>query len=310
MTRSAKSNYYKDCLSNNLKNPKQFWNTIKSITNTLGICPINQIRGGSTIIHDAPSIAKVFEKHFSTVCSDLLPNSSYNDLYTPAPCHSSSSFSKITPTDVLIAIEQISPSSGAGLDEIEPKYFKIASQVLMYPLADLFNMSLSTCELPSTWKSSRITPIFKGGDNLDQNDYRPISIISTIAKVFEKLVFNQLSHYLMTNNIISPLQSGFQSNHSTTTALLKFTNDIYSASDSGNITGAIFIDLKKALTITYCWTNFAQLVSPKMPSYGSILTYIIENSASLFRGINQSFLLNKEASLKAQLWVHLFFLFL
>ncbi len=71
-------------------------------------------------------------------------------------------------------------------------------------------------------------------------------VICSIAKVFEKIFFNQLSQYLKTNKILLPLQSGFRANHSTTTSLLKLTNDVYSACDTGNLMGAIFIDLKKA----------------------------------------------------------------
>ena len=67
-----------------------------------------------------------------------------------------------------------------------------------------------------------------------------------IAKIFEKPIFNQLSKYLADNNILSPRHSGFRPNYSTTTALLKFTNDILSAADSKMPTGAIFIDLSKA----------------------------------------------------------------
>ncbi len=116
----------------------------------------------------------------------------------------------------------------------------------MYSLADLFNLSLSTNELPIIWKLARITPIHKAGDVLDCNNYRPISIICSIAKIFEKLVHSQLTEYLKTNNILSPSQSGFRSNHSTTTALLKLTNDIFTAASNGEVTGAIFIDLTKA----------------------------------------------------------------
>ena len=118
--------------------------------------------------------------------------------------------------------------------------------IIMYPLCDLFNMSLSTCEIPAIWKCSRITPLHKGGDGLDPNNHWPISIICSIAKVFEKIIYDQLSHYLNKCNILSPFQSGFRSNHSTTTALLKLTNYIFSASNNSQLTGAIFIDLTKA----------------------------------------------------------------
>ena len=116
----------------------------------------------------------------------------------------------------------------------------------MYLLSDLFNIPVDTCVVPSSWKCSRITPLHKGGNSHGFNNYRHISIINCVVKLFEKIVFNQLSHYINEFDILSPYQSGFRSNFSTTTALLKFTNDITSSSDNNMLTGAIFIDLTKA----------------------------------------------------------------
>ncbi len=86
---------------------------------------------------------------------------------------------------------------------------KLVGHILMYPLADLFNLSLSTHCIPHIWKCARVTPLFKGGDPTDVNNYRPISIISVVAKIFEKLISYQLSHYVTQANILSPYQSGF-----------------------------------------------------------------------------------------------------
>ncbi len=250
MTRNAKSNYYKDCLSNNLKNPKQFWNNIKYLLNTSDKSIIKQIKGENTIVYYSLSIAQVFGNFFSTVCSNPTSNySSMNRFDKFTLSDSTFTFNKIKPIEVLKVIEQLSSTSGAGPDGIEPRYVKLASHILMYPLADLFNMSLQSCELPAIWKHSRITPIYKGGDIIDPQNYRPISIISVIVKVFEKLIYNQISMYLENNNILSPFQSGFRPKYSTTSALLKLTNDIYSALDSGDLIGAIFIDLKKAFDL-------------------------------------------------------------
>ena len=119
----------------------------------------------------------------------------------------------------------------------------------MYPLCDLFNLSLSTCELPQIWKCSRITPLQKSTDVLEPNKYRPISIICCITEVFENIIYNQLSSYLNSYNLLSPSQSGFCSNHSTITALLKLSNAIYSATNNSNLTGAVFIDVTKAFDL-------------------------------------------------------------
>ena len=74
-------------------------------------------------------------------------------------------------------------------------------------------------------KLAKVTPIFKQGDRGDMNNYRPISVISVIAKVFERIIFNQLSSYLSENNILSQYQCGFRFFHSTMTALLEATDN-------------------------------------------------------------------------------------
>ena len=104
-------------------------------------------------------------------------------------------------------------------------------------------------ELPSIWKCSRIIPLHKGSNVLDLNNYRPIYIVSSVVNVFENLIYNQLSCYLNENNILSPFQSGFRLNHSSTTALLKLTNDILTSSNNSELNGAIFIDLTKAFDL-------------------------------------------------------------
>lgn len=80
---------------------------------------------------------------------------------------------------------------------------------------------------------------------LELNNFRPISIICSTAK----LIYDQLSYYLNKYSVLSPFQSGFRSNHSTTTALLKLTTNIFSASNDSKLTGAIFIDLTKAFNL-------------------------------------------------------------
>ncbi len=164
-------------------------------------------------------------------------SSTNNDLFV---------FNKIQPIEVFHVLSGLNVNTSPGPDGVEAKFFKLAAHVIMYPLADPFNLSLSTCSILSSWKSARVTPLLKSGDPSDVNNYHPISIICVTAKILEKLIFNQLSHYVNQFNILSPFQSGFRSNFSTSTALLKFTNDIFSSFDRGQLTGAIFIDLSKA----------------------------------------------------------------
>lgn len=78
----------------------------------------------------------------------------------------------------------------------------------MYPLAELFNLSLTTKTLPSIWTCARVTPVFKGGDPTDVN-YKPISIMCAVQKILEKNIFTQISSFVDKYNILCPNQSGF-----------------------------------------------------------------------------------------------------
>ena len=99
---------------------------------------------------------------------------------------------------------------------------------------------------PDDWKCARVTPLFKQGEASDLNNYRPISVISVIAKVFERIVYDQLYNCLSNEDIISTHQSGFRSLHSTVTALLKATDNWAFNIDRGNVNAVVFLDLKKA----------------------------------------------------------------
>lgn len=88
--------------------------------------------------------------------------------------------------------------------------------------------------------------MFKKGVKSDLNNYRPISVIPVVSKVFEKIVYEQLYQYLNDNKLLSSCQSGFRSLHSTLTALLEATNSWSLNIDNGFLNGVVFIDLKKA----------------------------------------------------------------
>ena len=81
------------------------------------------------------------------------------------------------------------------------------------------------------------------------NNYRPISVISAVAKIFQKAIYDQLYEYLNENSLLSNCQSGFRSLHSTLTALIEATNDWSINIDRGNLNGVVFVDLKKAFDL-------------------------------------------------------------
>ena len=114
-------------------------------------------------------------------------------------------------------------------------------------------------------KLARVVPIFKSGQSNDRSNYRPISVLPFLSRIFEKLIYNQLYDYLDKNRLLFSKQSGFRSLHSVVTCLLNCTNDWYINMDKGQYTAMVFIDLKKAFD-----TVDHEIVLKKLTKYGII----------------------------------------
>ena len=140
---------------------------------------------------------------------------------------------------------------------------KIGLPVISDSLCDIFNLSIAAGVFPDSWKVARVAPIFKSGQNDDQSNYRPISVLPVLSRIFEKLIFNQLYKYLDTNKHLFPKQSGFRRLYSVVTSLLSCTNDWYKNMDAGKYTALVFIDLKKGFD-----TVDHDILLKKMQKYG------------------------------------------
>ena len=141
---------------------------------------------------------------------------------------------------------KLSDRKATGLDNISSKLLKIAVPVIATSITDLFNCSISTGIFHDEWKLVCVAPVFQKGIRSDVNNYRPISIIPIIAKVFEKAIYVQFYKYLSDNSMLSNCQSGFRKLHNTITTLLKSTDEWRLNIDKGQINGVVFNDLKKA----------------------------------------------------------------
>ena len=120
--------------------------------------------------------------------------------------------------------------------------FETAANNVSPSLTSIMRQSIVTGIFPENWKMAKVSPVFMSGRKSDLDNYRPISIISVLAKVFEKVVYNQFYKYLTDNKY----QSGFRSLHSAITAFPETTDNWCVNIDNGFINGIIFINLKKA----------------------------------------------------------------
>ena len=102
-------------------------------------------------------------------------------------------------------------------------------------MADLFNLSFTTGVFPSVLKTPKVVPVFKKDSKLDYSNYRPISLLSNIEKILEKLMYKRLYTFLNKNNVIYNLQFGFRQQYSTSHSLINITENIRKALDDGSI---------------------------------------------------------------------------
>lgn len=154
-------------------------------------------------------------------------------------------FQYVFPDDVISAVSNIT-STAQGVDGISIIMLKMCLLHIIPVLCHIFDFSLQHGVFPDMWKRAQITPVPKITDPTLPNDFRPVSILCVLAKVFEKIVFNQTTTYLNAHNLINNCQSGFRKGHNTTTALIKVADDIREAIDKRELSLLILFDFSKA----------------------------------------------------------------
>ena len=133
-----------------------------------------------------------------------------------------------------------------GYRSISPRILHAAIEPLSIIITRVVNLSIRSGVCPDGWKIARVTPIHKDGDRSDPGNYRPISVLSAVSKIVERIVHSQLSNYLDKYSILSNSQHGFRKHHSTETCCLAMLDRMYKHIDEGKIGGVVFLDLKKA----------------------------------------------------------------
>ena len=136
--------------------------------------------------------------------------------------------------------------SAAGWDDIESKIIKTAHDTITKPLTHLCNLSLNNGIFPDQLKLAKVVPIFKSGDVMLFNNYRPVSVLPIFSKILERVMYSRFLNYLNKNKILYEFQFGFRSGHSTYMPLIVLVDRISNALEKGECVIGLFLDFSKA----------------------------------------------------------------
>ena len=120
-------------------------------------------------------------------------------------------FEFISEKAVTKAIMRLKSTKSAGLDQIPNNLLKIAAPIISRSLAKIFNISSKAGVFPADWKLACVAPIFKNGSKSELGNYRPISMLYAVARVFERLIYEQLSEYFQENNFLTNINQVLES---------------------------------------------------------------------------------------------------
>ena len=136
-----------------------------------------------------------------------------------------SSIPLISTHDVILLLDSVKTSTATGADHIPAKILKLSSPFISQPVTEIINRAIAEGTFPAQWKAAFITPIHKNGPTNDPANYRPISVLPSLSKIFEKHILKHLNLHLKSNSVLSGCQSGFRPLHSCITAMHKNYSD-------------------------------------------------------------------------------------
>ena len=290
--KSIQNYFNKNCSSGKNTNEPRFWNTIKPFISSKDNVKTGNItlREQDVIISEPQQICNIFNEYFCNVAKDIGPEdvltqditisnimSKFQDhmsiqlIKEHSPSTQDFIFNKVEENDVKNLLYKTNPKKAVGFDGIPPKILKIASKELAGPITYLINDSIITCRFPRRLKFAEVATLFKSKDVFNKENYRPLSILPAVSKIFERTLYNQM--YAFFDKIFFAMLAAYRPKYGCPQVLLKLIEDWKKALDNKENIGSILMDLSKAFD---CIPH--SLLICKLKTYG-----ISENACTLVK---------------------------
>lgn len=249
LLRNAKLDFHRNLIDKSTNKNRTVWNLVNTVTGRKS----NDQRTIELVVEgvlfdEAKTVAEMFANHFTTVAEISLNRYYNNSLSTSCTtsCMLNNNFFFHPVMDHEVADVLKSLKNDSGVDFVSARILKLIGPDISRHFAYLVNMSVTTGVFPDLLKKATIIPVHKKGDVYDISNYRPISVLSCLSKLFERLVFNRMMKFLDKFQLLTSAQHGFRSGRSTQTGVLEFVEFVYDCLDNGSYVAGLFFDLSKA----------------------------------------------------------------
>ena len=243
---------------NSKNKTKSAWNIYKKETNKNKSKPTIKLKNNKLLIDDPQLVAEIFSDQFNLLCSpcNVACSTSNNNFPTLF-------LTPVSEQEIFNIIMNLPNKYSSGLDEIPVCVLKYVAESICCPLANIINECFLTGTFPSELKKAKLIPIHKKGDAHNPGNFRPVSLLSSVSKVFERAIYNRLMSFIEQQNILSPNQYGFRPKRSTELAIFNTIKFIMEKIDHNEKVAGLYFDLSKAFdTIDH------SLLINKLEAYG------------------------------------------
>lgn len=248
----VKSDYIHKKILNSDNRCKTIWNIINNETKPLPEKKnVSKILVNGHVKSDPYVISNAFNDYFINIVRDYVTPNMVNHV---SSAHTVSQgipplefrVKPLTEIEMEKIISSFKNKFSAGYDEVPMPVIKSAKDQLVKPLTHIINSSFITGIFPNKLKISKVKTVFKKGNTLDPSNYRPLSILPTFSKLYERAMYLRLTEFLESNKLHDNVQHGFRSGKSVITASIEFIEAIVDAVDRGEHVVGIFMDICKA----------------------------------------------------------------
>ncbi|MCG8047724.1 MAG: reverse transcriptase domain-containing protein [Candidatus Thiodiazotropha endolucinida] len=248
LLRKSKQSYFDkiaEKLTSKSLSPKDWWATLKTFITTTYKSSIPPLESNGHVFTDEHDKANLFNNFFQS--QTILDDANANLPELPPPSYRTQLSNIVfTPLEVESIIQSLKTGKASGPNGLSNRILKELYKEVSPPFSSLFNHSLRLGIFPSCYKDANVSPVPKKGDQSVVSNYRPISLLNSESKLFEKLIFKHLFNHLQANNVLSSLQSGFIPGDSTVNQLAFLYHTFCEALDNGKEVRAVFCDISKA----------------------------------------------------------------